>query len=76
MRLFLIYPDQQTLSVKLSWFHYCELLTLSDDNERSYYVKECVASRWSVRELKRQLDKQDLRFKTRSLSSREKSSGR
>ena len=55
-RLFLSYPNQQTLSVKLSWSHYCELLTISDDNKRSFYEKECVASKWSVRELKRQLD--------------------
>ena len=25
-RLFLAYPNQQTLSVKLSWSHYCELV--------------------------------------------------
>ena len=55
-RLFLSYPNQQTLSVKLSWSHYCELLTISDDNKRSFYEKECIASKWSVRELKRQLD--------------------
>ena len=55
-RLFLAYPNQQTLSVKLSWSHYCELLTISDDSKRSFYEKECITSRWSVRELKRQLD--------------------
>ena len=55
-RLFLAYPNQQTLSVKLSWSHYCELLTISDDNKRSFYEKECITSKWSVRELKRQLD--------------------
>ena len=55
-RLFLAYPNQQTLSVKLSWSHYCELLSISDTNKRSFYEKECIASKWSVRELKRQLD--------------------
>ena len=55
-RLFLSYPNQQTLSVKLSWSHYCELLTISDDNKRSFYEKECIASKWYVREVKRQLD--------------------
>ena len=40
-RLFLTYPNQQTLSVKLSWSHYCELLTISDDSKRSFYEKEC-----------------------------------
>ena len=40
----------------MSWSHYCELLTISDDKKRSFYEKECIASKWSVRELKRQLD--------------------
>lgn len=54
-RFFLTYPKQQTVSVKLSWSHYCELLTLSDGDERAFYSKECVNSGWSVRELKRQI---------------------
>ena len=55
-RFFLIYRKSQTLSDQLSWSHYCELLTISDENKRSFYEKECIASKWSVRELKRQLD--------------------
>lgn len=42
MRLFcLTYQKCQTVSVKLSWSHYCELLTVSDPNKRSFYEKEC-----------------------------------
>ncbi len=41
-RLFLAYPNQQTLSVKLSWSHYCELLIISDDNKCSFYERECT----------------------------------
>ena len=55
-RLFLIYGKSQTLSDQLSWSHYCELLTITEDSKRSFYEKECIASKWSVRELKRQLD--------------------
>jgi hypothetical protein len=33
-RFFLEYPIQQTVSVKLSWSHYCELLSVSDANAR------------------------------------------
>lgn len=55
-RFYLAYQKFQTVSEKLSWSHYCELLTISDDSKRSFYEKECIASRWSVRELKRQLD--------------------
>ncbi len=54
-RFFQMYQIQQTLSVKLSWSHYCELLSISDENKRSFYEKECVLSNWSVRELKRQM---------------------
>ena len=43
------------MSVKLSWSHYCELLSISDKDKRSFYEKECERSGWSVRELKRQI---------------------
>ncbi|MFR4406371.1 MAG: PDDEXK nuclease domain-containing protein [Anaerovoracaceae bacterium] len=57
MRLFyLMYEKVQTLSGKLSWSHYCELLSISDKDKRSFYEKEAINSNWSVRELKRQID--------------------
>ena len=55
-RLYQTYQIQQTLSVKLSWSHYCELLLISEDDKRSFYEKECVNAGWSVRELKRQIE--------------------
>lgn len=55
-RFYQKYPIQQTLSVKLTWSHYCELLSISDDDKRSFYEKECVNANWSFRELKRQID--------------------
>ncbi len=54
--LYIKYPICQTLSNKLSWSHYCELLTISDDNKRSFYEQECINARWSFRELKRQIE--------------------
>ena len=45
----------QTVSGKLSWSHYCELLTISDQDKRSFYEKETINSGWSIRELKRQI---------------------
>ena len=54
-RFYQTYQIQQTLSVKLTWSHYCELLSLSDEARRVFYEKECVRSGWSVRELKRQI---------------------
>lgn len=54
--LFLAYPIYQTLSGKLSWSHYTELLSISDDLARSFYEKQTLKENWSVRELKRQRD--------------------
>lgn len=55
-RFYLEYQIQQTVSVKLTWSHYCELLSISDKDKRSFYEKECVNAGWSVRELRRQMD--------------------
>ena len=52
---YLSFPIFQTVSGKLSWSHYCELLSISDENKRSFYEKETVQANWSVRELKRQI---------------------
>ena len=57
MRAFyLTYPNRQTLSGKLSWSYYCELLSFADADKRSFYEKETVKADWSVRELKRQIE--------------------
>lgn len=55
-KFYLLYPNFQTLSEKLSWSHICELITIEDDLERSFYEKECIASGWNVRSLRRQID--------------------
>lgn len=46
-------PKRQT-SGKLSWSHYCELMSIENAKARSFYEKQCVQDGWSVRELKRQ----------------------
>lgn len=57
MRAFYLnYPKFQSATGKLSWTHYCELLSVSDVNSRSFYEKECENSNWSVKELRRQID--------------------
>lgn len=53
---YLTYQKCQTVSGKLSWSHYCELLGISDSDRRSFYEKEAINAGWSVRELKRQID--------------------
>ena len=46
-------PIIQT-SDKLTWSHICELITIDDPMERSFYEKECVANSWSAVTLHRQ----------------------
>ena len=55
-QFYLSYPIFQTVSGKLNWSHYCELLSISDKDKRSFYEKEAVNAGWSVREMKRQID--------------------
>ena len=54
-QFYLTHEKVQTLSGKLSWSHYCELMSISDPDRRGFYEKECERSGWSVRELKRQI---------------------
>ena len=57
MRLFYNkYKNCQPLDSKLSWSHYCYLIYIEDDDERRFYENECINSKWSKRELKRQID--------------------
>lgn len=55
-KLYLAYPKCETLSHQLTWSHYFELLKCDDPLEIQFYVKECVKERWTVRELKRQIN--------------------
>ncbi len=55
-RFYLSYPKWQTVSAELSWSHYVELLSIDDALERSFYEKQCVNERWSVRDLSRQMN--------------------
>ena len=55
-QFYLSYPIFQSVTGKLSWTHYCELLSISDKDKRSFYEKEAVNAGWSVREMKRQIE--------------------
>lgn len=48
------YSNYATVSHKLSWSHYVELLKIDDKLERNFYEKQCLLENWSIRELKRQ----------------------
>ncbi len=48
------YPKCETLSHKLSWSHYYELLKVEDDLAREFYEQQAINDNWTIRELKRQ----------------------
>ena len=45
----------QTMSDIFSWSHICLLMQAEDELERSFYEKECIAQKWDVRTLQRQM---------------------
>ncbi len=68
--LYINYPKSETLSHKLSWSHYFEILKVENPLARSFYEKQCVIENWSVRELKRQ--KNSMLFERLALSKDKK----
>lgn len=54
-KLFAAFPKSETLSHKLSWSHYFEILKTESALEVEFYSKQCEKENWSVRELKRQM---------------------
>lgn len=54
-KLYIAFPICKTLSCKLSWSHYVEVLKISDKLEMQFYISQCENDNWSVRELQRQM---------------------
>ena len=55
-KLYMAFPNCTTLSCKLSWSHYIELLKADDPLEIAFYMRQCEQEQWSVRILKRQMN--------------------
>ncbi len=55
-QFYLKYQIFQSVTGKLTWTHYAELLSVTDDNARGFYEKQAINENWSVRELKRQIN--------------------
>jgi len=55
-KFYLTYPNCQSVTDILSWTHICVLMQAEDELERSFYEKECIAQKWDVRTLKRQMN--------------------
>ena len=66
-RLFyLTFPKGHALRDELSWTHYRLILKIENIESRNFYITECLESRWSTRELERQIN--SLFFERISLS--------
>lgn len=53
------FPDLQivtTLSTQITWSHVVEVLSLSDDIQREFYLTLAASERWSVRRLRKEID--------------------
>lgn len=55
-KFYLTYPKIPDTSGILGWSHYCELISIREEAKRQFYEKEAVNSKWSVRELQRQIE--------------------
>lgn len=53
--MYLAFQIRETLSHKLTWSHYFEILKSDSPLEIGFYSKQTEKERWSVRELKRQM---------------------
>jgi hypothetical protein len=51
-----LFPNRYALRSELSWTHYRLLMRIDDENRRTFYLRECVDSAWSVRQLERQIN--------------------
>ena len=54
-KFYLVFPKCETVSHKLTWSHYFELLKCDDQMELQFYFHEAEKEGWKVRELKRQM---------------------
>jgi len=66
-----LYPEVkivQTLSGKLSWSHFVELIKIDDPLQRDFYTEMCRLERWSVRTLQAKI--QGMLFERTALSKK------
>lgn len=54
-----LFPDEQivaTLSQRLSWSHFVEILPLKEPLKRDFYAEMCRIEKWNVRTLRKKID--------------------
>lgn len=57
-QFYLLFPNCDTLCLKLSWSHYRVLIRVQNPQAREYYAREAAKYPWSVRQLERQIHTQ------------------
>jgi len=55
-QFFTMFPIRHTLCAELGWSHYRLLMKIENAPRREFYLRECVESAWSVRQLERQIN--------------------
>ena len=68
-QFYLAFPIRNALRSELSWTHYRRLMRIPDSETRTWYMNECADSRWSTRQLERQINTM---FHERLLASKDK----
>ena len=68
-QFFLAFPIRDALRSELSWTHYRRLMRIPEPEARTWYMNECADSRWSTRQLERQINTM---FRERLLASKDK----
>jgi len=56
-KLYIEFPNVQTLSGHLSWSHVCELILMDNKHKRDFYLTQTQENKLSVRELRKQIER-------------------
>lgn len=56
-QFYMIFPNWNSVSTKLSWTHYRTLIRIENPQSRDWYIKEAISNNWSARALDRQISK-------------------
>ncbi len=59
MKFAKLFPDEHivaTMSQQLSWSHVVEILPIKDDLQREFYLTLAASEKWSVRQLRKEID--------------------
>ena len=54
-QFYLTFPIRDAVRPELSWTRYRLIMKMLNENAREFYIDECVKSRWSTRQLERQI---------------------